>query len=164
MAFPTRLRIAIALLFLGATALTAPAANAAPLTRAEYILRTEKALATKINAVRRARGLRPLRVVPRITRAARRHSLTMARTGSLTHAGFSRRINALQIRRLRTAGENVAYVNGCRRSTALVTIRMWMRSPGHRANILSPRYRWLGVGAAIRGRCAGTYLTANFIG
>ena len=153
----------VARLLVGSLAVSALAA-VSPAPASAGVVRTEKGLATKINAVRRARGLRPLRVVPRITKAARRHSATMARTNSLTHAGFSRRINALQIRRLRTAGENVAYASGCRRSTALVTIRMWMRSPGHRANILSPRYRWLGVGAAIRGRCVGTYLTANFIG
>lgn len=153
----------VARLLVGAFAAMALGVVPAPPASAS-VTTTEKALVTKINAVRTARGLRPLRVVPRITLAARRHSTTMARSGSLTHAGFSRRISSLQISRLRTAGENVAYVSGCRRSTPLITLRMWMRSPGHRANILSPRYRWIGVGAAIRGRCAATYLTANFIG
>jgi uncharacterized protein YkwD len=41
-------------------------------------------------------------------------------------------------------------------------VAMWMRSPGHRANILSSRFTHIGVGAARTGS-GQTYGTQNFL-
>ncbi|HEU0287388.1 MAG TPA: CAP domain-containing protein [Nocardioidaceae bacterium] len=46
----------------------------------------------------------------------------------------------------RSAGENIARGGVSPRAT----VRLWMNSPGHRANILNRRYTHLGVGAAAR--------------
>jgi uncharacterized protein YkwD len=39
---------------------------------------------------------------------------------------------------------------------------MWMRSPGHRQNLLSGRYRWVGVGSVSDGGCGTTVVTADY--
>ena len=46
--------------------------------------------------------------------------------------------------KLNTAGENVAYGYGTGKS---VVNDGWMNSEGHRANILNPSYRLMGIGA-----------------
>ena len=47
------------------------------------------------------------------------------------------------------AGENLAW--GAPSLSARRTARLWMRSPGHRANILSPDYTRVGIGVADAG-------------
>ena len=44
---------------------------------------------------------------------------------------------------------------GCRgtRSGAKATVKAWLNSPEHRAILLSPTYRWVGI-----GRNCGSYL------
>lgn len=60
--------------------------------------------------------------------------------------------------RFSSAGENIAY--GQR--TAQEVMNSWMDSPGHRANILSPSYTEIGVGAAKKAN--GTlYWTQMFL-
>ena len=60
---------------------------------------------------------------------------------------------------LRKVGENVAYGYATGRA---VVKRGWMRSPGHRANILDGEYRVLGVGA--RRSDDGTWYAAQVFG
>jgi uncharacterized protein YkwD len=73
------------------------------------------------------------------------------RTGYLRHA------------RRWTVGENLAW--GTHRSSAPRAITtMWMNSPGHRANILSPSFREVGIGLALgapgaNGGSAAPYAT-----
>ncbi len=60
-------------------------------------------------------------------------------------------------------GENIAWGTGTV-STPASIVRSWMASPGHRANILSRRYREIGIGVVRRapnGAAGGTY-TTNF--
>ncbi len=57
-----------------------------------------------------------------------------------------------------SAGENIAYGQ----KTPQEVVTAWMNSPGHRANILSPSYTQIGVGAAKKSD--GTlYWTQHFI-
>jgi len=58
-------------------------------------------------------------------------------------------------------GENIAYGTGSY-ATASSIVRMWMESPGHRANILSGRFRAIGIGIATgtpRSSSGATYTT-----
>lgn len=135
----------------------APAASAAPVVSAKPTL--ERNVVARINAVRRSHGLRPLRLVPRLTDAADRHAASMGRSSYFRHDLFTPA-------RARdwtpfgawirwfwpgpgygswSAGENLAW--GAPDITAGQTVRRWMRSPGHRANILNPRWRNIGLGA-----------------
>jgi uncharacterized protein YkwD len=45
-------------------------------------------------------------------------------------------------------GENIAYGTGVL-ATPKAIVKAWMNSPGHRANILEPRFREIGLGVAM---------------
>ena len=45
-------------------------------------------------------------------------------------------------------------VPGCGTDVAARTVRMWLKSPGHRANLLNPAFRWVGAGAASDADCS----------
>jgi uncharacterized protein YkwD len=134
---------------------TAPAAQAASV---------DPLVLKQINKIRVSKGLTRLRPMPKLNAAARRHSASLARSGTLHHNGFAKRIFGSGIPGLRIAGENVAYVSGCSTSGARIMVRAWMRSPGHRQNILSSSFRMIGVGSALRGSCGATYTTTEFAG
>jgi uncharacterized protein YkwD len=54
-----------------------------------------------------------------------------------------------------TAGENLAW--GAPGLSPRRTVRRWLRSPGHRANLLDPRWRHLGVSAVHVHRPGGYF-------
>lgn len=108
-----------------------------------------------LNAERVRHNLRPLRLNRKLARAARRHSRSMARHHFFSH---NSRNGASFVDRIRGAGylsgarswsvaENIAYGSG-NRSTPRAIGTTWMNSPPHRANILSPSYREIGIGLA----------------
>ena len=125
----------------------------------------EASLLAAVNGVRRAHDLRPLAVDPRLMRVARSHSATMLRRGVLTHGDFGPRMHRSGARGPRF-GENLAWGTG-RYGTAASIVRSWLASPGHRANLLRPGFRRIGVGARV-GRFAGhrgaVVVTADFAG
>jgi uncharacterized protein YkwD len=127
--------------------------------------RSEASLLTVMNQVREAHGVRPLRLDARLERAARGHSSQMLRTQSFTHGPFAARIRAQGVKTPRV-GENLGWgVGSLSRARAIVA--MWLASPPHRANLLRPGYRTVGVGA-IRGTFEGyaraLVVTTDFAG
>jgi uncharacterized protein YkwD len=147
-----------------------PAANATPAnaTKREIVRATLCAL----NVERAHYGLRRLTINKRLSQAARRHARDMARRNYFSHdtlGGGSfvdriRRTGYLSNARSWTVGENLAW--GSRgHSRPRVIMQMWMNSPGHRANILNPSFREIGIGVAYDapvaggGEPAGTYAT-----
>lgn len=157
---------AAALLALLALSL-APGASAAPVVSAKPLL--EQNVIARINAVRRSHGLRPVRVVPRLADAADRHASSMGRASYFRHDLFTpARPNdwtpfGTWIRWFWpgpgygswSAGENLAW--GAPGITATQTVSRWMRSPGHRANILNPSWRNVGLGAVHVRRPVGYF-------
>jgi uncharacterized protein YkwD len=125
--------------------------------------RAESLLLRAMNEVRMSHGLRPLRADARLTRAARAHSSKMIHTNRLFHGAFTMRIRRAGVRAPRV-GENLAWA---RLAQARAIVRMWLTSPGHRANLLRPGYRLVGVGA-LRGTFAGyrgaLLITTDFAG
>lgn len=129
----------------------------------------ERAVVAQANRVRARHGLRPLRPVRPLARAARGHSRFLAARGVLQHEDargrpFWVRLVAAGYPRNRAMGENLAQVGGCGAGPARRAVALWMGSPGHRANILSPRYRAIGVGAVATGGCEAAAVTADFGG
>jgi uncharacterized protein YkwD len=100
----------------------------------------------RVNAARSAAGRRPLAPDTRLARVAAARAAAMARSGRLSHAGWERDLRDAGCKS-RSLGENVA--SGYR--TAGAVMEGWMRSRGHRANILEPRFASLGVGCAVDG-------------
>jgi uncharacterized protein YkwD len=106
-----------------------------------------------INAQRAAHGVRALRLDPRLSRAARRHSRDMVAHGYFAHdsrngTGFSARIAStgwMTGRSRWNVGENLAWGTGSL-ATPRSIVAAWMRSAGHRHNILQPRFRLIGIG------------------
>jgi uncharacterized protein YkwD len=124
-----------------------------------------------MNAVRAAHGLPALRVDPRLEGAARRHSRRMLRTGTFFHGRFDVRIRSAGVRAPRI-GENLAWaqgngLSGAGLSLARSIVNLWLASPAHRANLLHPGYRTVGVAAprgAFAGRPSVNVITADFAG
>ena len=111
----------------------------------------EIALTRQINIERRRQGLRPLRRIIGLVRNARGHNRWMSRTRRFAHPpagiGFGG---------ARPASQNLAFMGNAR-----AAFLGFMASPPHRRNILAPRWRFVGVGAA---RCGGGLLfTVNVL-
>ena len=129
-------------------------ASAAPATVAK---RTAiRATLCTLNAERRRHGLPRLKLNKKLSAAARRHARDMVRRGYFAHDSLGGGSFVDRIRRtgyLRgtgkwTVGENLAWGSHDRAAPRAIT-QMWMNSPGHRANILSPSFREVGIGLAL---------------
>jgi uncharacterized protein YkwD len=127
--------------------------------------RAESHLAGLINGFRAAHGLRPLRVDPKLARAARSHSRDMLSRGYFGHGPFAARMREFGID-ANPLGENLAWGTG-RRGEAGAVLQAWLRSPEHRANLLRRRFRRVGLGMPV-GPFAGfrytRMVTADFAG
>jgi len=146
--------VATALILAGA----ADAASSTSLTQAE------SSLLTAMNSARATYGLQPLRADNRLERAARRHSNYMLRTGTFAHGAFARRIRRVGVHAPRI-GENLAWSSGLASARAIV--QMWLASAPHRANLLRPGYRMVGVGAltgTFNGQQHTLMVTTDFAG
>ena len=118
-----------------------------------------------MNRVRGANGLRPLRADGRLERAARGHSTRMLRTDRFYHGAFDTRIRRVGIREP-CVGENLGWGVGAL-SRARTIVNMWLASPSHRANLLHPGYRLVGVGAlrgSFNGYSGALVITTDFAG
>jgi len=156
-----RLRFALAVV--AAAAAVAPQAAAPSPERLTRAARLEDQVAKRVNLVRRWHGLAPLRESRGLAGAARRHSRDMAVKGYFEHGSasgtaFWRRIEhsyASSGYGRWEVGENIAW--NTVRATAVVIVRQWMASRGHRANILSGAWRELGLGAFRVPHAQGAY-------
>jgi len=114
------------------------------------------------NIERAKAGLPALKANWQLSRVARYKSQDMINKNYFSHQSptYGSPFKMMESFGLRfmAAGENIAY--GQR--TPQEVVRMWMNSPGHRANILSPSYTEIGVGVAKKSN--GTlYWTQMFI-
>lgn len=113
-----------------------------------------------LNIERTRRGLPPLKTDPAIVGVARRHSADMLERGYFGHVNPdgmdpAARADAAHIV-YGTYGENLAYAPDVR-----IAHDGLMNSPGHRANILSPLYRRIGIGIQDAG-IYGLMITEDF--
>jgi uncharacterized protein YkwD len=112
----------------------------------------------QLNVTRTAHGLAPLRPSPRLATAAKAHSSEMVTAGYFSHNSFDGSVFWKRIRRYFGAGavgENLLWAEpavGARRAVA-----MWMASPEHRANILDPDWRLIGVSAVHAAAAPGYF-------
>jgi uncharacterized protein YkwD len=136
---------------LPATASAASCPGAHRTVAAQGTASAESAVRCLVNRQRRAHGLRALRFESHAARAAQRHTDDMVQRHYFSHvspggSNIADRASAAGLR-WRAVGENIAV--GQRTPAAVV--RGWMRSSGHRANIMNGSFTVLGVGAARRG-------------
>ena len=157
---PSVLPLALAITLLAglpAPAAAAPtacaAANASP-TEAG-VSQLEHTVLCLVNVQRTSRGLSRLRSNDKLDRAARGHSRHMVSAKFFAHdsPGGASVMDRVKRRGYRSdsgllVGENVAWGSGSYATPAEI-MDGWMNSPGHRANILHPAFREIGVGVAL---------------
>ena len=112
-----------------------------------------QAIMTITNRERMQRNLPPLKVDRGCTLAITGHVHDMARARYLSHQGRDGRGASARYRQYkpvsRGAGENIAYNTY---GTGESFMRQWLRSSGHRDNILSPVYK--GIGVSVQANCS----------
>jgi len=142
----------------GTTTLVAtPAANASSATFANQL---ETAIHKYTNAQRRAHGKRAVRWGPCVDGYAEGWARHLASTTGFYHRSWRTIVRGCN---RSYASENIAWYSAGASPTTLARrfVRMWMNSPGHRANLLSGRARVMGVGAA-KSHTGRWYVVQNF--
>jgi uncharacterized protein YkwD len=145
--------------FLAVSALLLPATAA----QARGLTSSERSLLTTMNAVRTSHGLPALRVDFRLVRAARGHSADMMQRQYFAHGSVVGRVAAAGARGP-LFGEDLAWATGI---TANWVVERWLASPEHRAILLRPGFRRVGVGYAFGtfiGHGGAGVVTADFAG
>lgn len=140
----------------------------------------EKIILKYVNKSRKKRGINPLKSNFGLRRVARAHSKHMARVGKIWHGhgvhiakdritypkgflGFLMKIFTPYT--YSSGGENVAMIGGKFKSSKLLANKfhkMWMKSPGHKRNILDSNFSKIGIGVK-KGR-RGYFATELFYG
>jgi len=110
--------------------------------------------------------LSPLSWDPELCRMARAHSEDMAQRRYFSHETpeglrANDRARAFGIEQYKLLAENIATNQGFDDPGALA-VEQWLRSPGHRANILNPRFEQSAIGVSI-GADGTVFLTQEFI-
>jgi uncharacterized protein YkwD len=104
---------------------------------------------SSLNADRAANGLPGLAANGQLTCLAQNWSQYMASTNTFAHQNLSAVLASPGYQGYSTLGENI--LEGPAGMSAADMNTTWMNSPDHRANILSPAYRWVGIGVATSG-------------
>ena len=146
--------------FVAAAALLGSAAGTA---QATSLTSSEASLLQTVNAARTSRGLAPLRADHRLVRAARGHSADMLRRQYFAHGSVARRVLAAGARGP-AFGEDLAWGTNL---TARGVVDRWLASPRHRAVLLRPGFRRIGIGisfGSFGGRSNAGVVTADFAG
>ncbi|MGZ4338380.1 MAG: CAP domain-containing protein [Gaiellaceae bacterium] len=117
----------------------------------------------QLNHVRLEHGLVPLHLNIRLSESADEHSREMGSDGYFAHASFDGTTYWKRIEQwyrwsgyqVWSVGENLLWSSpDLSPATAL---KMWMQSPEHRANILNPNWREIGIAAVHSDGAPGTF-------
>ena len=138
-----------------ATSQAAGCADADTMPTSENVATVRKATLCLLNRVRRQHDRHALRSNVSLQAVAQRYSEQMVTQRFFDHVSPS---GSTFVQRIRTTsylsdasswslGENLAWGSGFY-GTPRETVKGWMHSPGHRHNILEPRYREIGIGIA----------------
>ena len=136
--------------------------GAASTASARGLTGSEASLLKAINGARAAHGVGSVRVDYRLTSTARAHSVDMLRHNYFSHGAFASRVRGSGAAGP-MFGEDLAWGP----ASAGWVVSQWLASPAHRAVLLRPGFRRVGVGA-VRGTFAGMsgamVVTADFAG
>jgi uncharacterized protein YkwD len=148
---------------IAAAALLVPAASAAARRAHVSLSPLESGVLVDINTFRRAHHLTPLHLNAKLSAAARAHTQQMAQDGYFAHesadgAAFWKRIQAFYASgpwAYWSVGENLLWSSPD--VTPATALQMWLKSPEHRANLMNPRWREIGVAAVHEAAAPGVY-------
>ena len=144
-----------------ASAATVCASADGPTAQSSAVTLANSALCL-VNQERTARGLKPLKLNRRLTRAATGHARDMNARGYFSHdtqgggtfVDRIRKAGYVPPKAFPSLGEDLAWGSGTL-GTPREIVQSWMESPGHRANILDPTVRDAGMGVAFGDPGAG---------
>jgi uncharacterized protein YkwD len=150
----------LAVALVPASAVGAPAARAGQVVAVASL---ESGVLADMNAIRRSHGLAPVRISPALSAAARQHSMSMAESGYFAHnsadgSSFWKRVQSFYAQgkfHYWAVGENLLWSSPDVDANGALT--MWMNSPPHRENLLTPRWREVGISAVHVVAAPGTY-------
>jgi uncharacterized protein YkwD len=117
----------------------------------------------QLNQIRTSHGLVPLTLDPRLSAAATQHTSEMLAKGYFAHESADGSVFWKRVQRFYgsknfgywSVGENLVW--SADNLDAQKAIKLWMASPEHRANILTPRWRQIGISALQRSDAAGPF-------
>jgi uncharacterized protein YkwD len=154
--------IAVALVAL-LGALGAPPAHSGKVTNRVALSSLESGVLAGLNKIRAQHGLQPLTISARLTASAAQHTKEMGAAGYFEHNShdgtvFWKRINRWYAQTgysYWSVGENLLWSSPDVDPAG--AMQLWMNSPEHRANILSARWREIGISAVHFASAPGTY-------
>jgi uncharacterized protein YkwD len=154
--------IAVALVAL-LGALAAPAAHSSRAGNRVALSSLESGVLTDLNRIRVQHGLQPVKISARLTASAAQHSKEMGADGYFEHnshdgTAFWKRIGRWYGSNgysYWSVGENLLWSSP--QVDPAGAMQLWMNSPEHRANILSPRWREIGISAVHFASAPGTF-------
>jgi uncharacterized protein YkwD len=128
------------------TTVSAPVVASTPVQAVGGSNGYEQAVLAEVNNFRAQNGLPPVQLNQTLNKVAQSHSDFQAATGKMSHEGaggsqVSDRVSAAGYR-WRSVNENVAW----NQQTPQEVVQAWINSPGHRANLLSPSVKEVGIG------------------
>ena len=138
---------------------TIPAAAPAPAGSQTTAQKLASDLFNRLNAERRARGLAALDWDDDLARVAGDWSAHMASTGDFAHRDLGAAGSLTGMSKFSALGENIAWVEGYPSMGNQLHVG-WMKSEGHRANMLQHGFDSVGIGVVCSGGRA--WATQNF--
>ena len=161
----TRISILALALAFGAMSVFAAGVGAAsqPVRTLAAADQLETQVLVELNGIRRRHGLTPLRLSRPLSTAADAHSRAMGRFGFFDHdsrdgSEFWERVQRYygpDGYKSWSVGENLLWSSGT--LSAAAALKLWMGSPGHRKNILTARWREIGLSALEVRAAPGVY-------
>lgn len=154
---------AIVLLAAAAVARAANTATARPVGEAVADRVLAREIVSAVNDLRARRGLATLKTSPALTASATQHSTSMGLRGYFSHesadgSAFWKRVARFYpSARFRSwsVGENLLWSAPDIDSAG--AIRLWLTSPAHRAILLTPKWREIGLSAVHVTAAPGVY-------
>jgi len=144
-------------------AATAPSGVPATTARGAGLSSLEFGVLQELNRIRVDNGLAPLRLSRALTSAADQHSREMSADGYFQHTSYDGTAFWKRIGRWYpssgfgywSVGENLLWWSPT--IDPADALQLWMNSPEHRANIMAPRWREIGISAVHVSTAPGTY-------
>jgi len=141
----------------------ATSAAAAPRIPSVPLSPLETGVLAQVNAIRAQHHLVPLRLSASLSAAARQHSQEMAADGYFAHPSYDGSAFWKRIQHFYgsaafgywSVGENLLWSSPD--VTAQSALQMWMNSPEHRANLLTARWREIGIASVHETAAPGVF-------
>jgi len=141
----------------------APALSSGARSSRSSMAALKSGILAQLNQIRRGHGLAPLELDPALSSAAAQHTAEMVADGYFAHESadglaFWKRIQHYYPSspyQYWSVGENLLWSPGT--IDAKAAVELWMASPDHRENILTPDWRQIGIAALYAPDAPGVF-------